>query len=107
MDQFDNSVKAALHAMDDNRSGRVSLQEWVDCMGEMNYPHSEEAALAFAFMDTDQTGIVGAKEFRHLQELNVNDFLKDMSEFVGFFQEKLHIPGSEEKRSLGEIWEVI
>lgn len=54
-DEFDD-IGDALNEIDENNSGRVSEDEWTSALEEMQYPDMEEAALAFRFADSDNSG---------------------------------------------------
>ena len=59
-------MEEVLEAMDDNNSGRVSKDEYLDFMVELGYPDRSEAMDAFGFIDSDQSGIIGIQELDFL-----------------------------------------
>lgn len=78
---FKGNIKAAYNSMDDNASGAVSKEEFIQAAGKLpTYPIKRHMAeQVFRFLDLDGSGIIGLKEFEELRTLNSRHFLEELS----------------------------
>lgn len=77
------SLKSAFKAMDENRSGSLSEEEWMEVMaGSHGYPVHEDVRVCFQFLDKDGSLAVGSKEFEFLGTFDHEAFLKELQLFA-------------------------
>jgi len=83
------SLKSAFKAMDENRSGSLSQEEWMHVMrGSHGYPIAEDVKVCFQFLDKDGSHAVGGKEFDFLNGFDHEAFLKEVQKFADHVFEK-------------------
>jgi len=72
------TLKAAFKAMDENRSGTLSKEEWMDVMkGRQSYPVQEDCVVCFQFFDKDNSQVLSGKEFELLGTFDQGKLLDD------------------------------
>lgn len=72
------TLKAAFKAMDENRSGSLSQEEWMGVMeGKQSYPVLEDCSVCFQFFDKDGANCLTGKDFDLLGGFDEEKLLDD------------------------------
>jgi len=73
------SSKASFKALDEDRSGSLSAEEWMKKMGNQHgYSATEDMKACFHFIDKDGSMVLTSKEFDFLGNFNENLFFQDV-----------------------------
>jgi Ca2+-binding EF-hand superfamily protein len=77
------SMPKAYKAMDKNKSGSLSIDEWMDVMAnEYDYEDVDDVKACFEFLDKDCSNIISAKEFQFLNAFSRTDFMHEVRNFA-------------------------
>jgi len=81
------TLKAAFKAMDTDRDGELSREQWLALMCQQGYEIDEDCKVCFHFIDVDASCVLTSKEFDFLEKYDENRFLDDMQALQDHLQD--------------------
>jgi len=82
------TLKAAFKAMDADRDGELSRDEWLTLMSQRGYEMDEDCKVCFHFIDVDASCVLTNKEFDFLERYDEKKFLSDVQSLHNHLKDK-------------------